>query len=857
MVVERVLSDRLCYCCVFFIFLLLPVSIFADCINASDINTTKIIDLVYASPDSNQEPDSGCSRDWVKSGVKLSDVERVVAIVDKGINLCAKGSGNNESESMVVVVNARDLYTDLSQLSLRQNDSVKFSYFPYISNQVITHDICENSDPNIKVLNESRCKLDYVDKVYSSIIGNDLGNSASNLLIQSNFDTSRWINAPLIVIDPIDDPNDPSSTNFITKIFKEAGDVFEDSNHLWRSVCLNSYNSDLERYYVETIRSSMSSYDLNTECGNICHIKYDRSGNEVDRVTQDCVFTVTQEMFVRGSSTAEYKQFFPYSRSYEQGGDNFEHGSVGLGSGTGLNHEYLLKAVNPSVLLLIRHISELNNAYGGYTMHAYRKCTYHNKRSLYYYISDVCPDSTLKPGDLGTDLIEMTDYDGNYINIRNFTLQPSWNGKNIYYGVKDNGDGIQNNVGHFELTTSVPKDLKTPFGNLVEMVLDNVNFLLYGDGGAVNRGAVGSIYQAILDSHFVQIVQGMILLAISVYSLLYIMGMFKASQVDIIALLVKIGIVIIAISPNSWDFFNVYLFPLFRDGSLDLINIMTEQGELGEVGQFDFIDKSLARFADSGTWIQIAAIILTGPVGFLMAFIIIWGVWMLFLTILTACIVYFISIIIIAVLLCIAPLFLSTVLFKRTRTVFDNWIRLLANNAIQPVMMFAVIAMFNDIIMGITHSLMGYDVCKQCVTMVTLDDDIEAFCLLNTFLPVNYNAQSGFKDLIEENYYGFSFFGVPIPLYSLIAFVVLCHALQGFIQKIPEMVGGIFGVMGAELTQPADTFQDTMRATVGMDEQSIEQRAHSEYQKKLRDTPEEVRDVREEKRQAKRKGGAE
>ena len=828
------------YIIVILIILTLPFNTLAKCINANDITQEDVVDVVYANSSKNRIPEAGCSKNWVKSQVSLKDVKRIVEVVDKEVNLCAKSQDSNESESINIEIGAIDYPIRSMSLNFRQYDTVRISYLPAVSGK-ITNDICENRNSDVKVFDVEKCKSDFLGKEYSSVISNNITAKDSNIVNYNNISTSGWINGPLYVVDPLDEKNE----NTLSRSMKFLQGYFASLNDLWNTVCTydpTSYRDNTSKPYIENIRNAMNTYELNKICGNICHVKYDKDGKESGVTNTNCVFSVSLEK----RTNNQYYTYLPSLFMREGNATGRLFSSVGTLSPQGieLNKEYSFNSITPSVWM---DVIAGNN--GGYKLLVTRKCTYHNKRSLYYYVGDSCP--TVNPGDAGTTQIAMIDSSGDYVNKKAFEISSDWNGKSIYYGIKDNGDGEDNNSGYFELTTTVPKAIKTPFADIVTWVTKYVDKILYGSNTSVNPGAVGRIYRTLIDGPFVTVIQSVLILYISVYSLLYIIGMLRSSQMELIVILIKIGIIFILISPNSWQFFNENLFKLFKEGSIDLINIMSSDSDSDS--KFKFIDKSLVRFAESGTWVQIFSLILTGPIGFICTFAIIWGVWMLFVAILRAIIIFLISIIIVALLLSLAPLFISFILFKRTKPTFDNWVKVLANIAIQPVMIFATIAMFNEIIMGVTYALLNYDVCTQCVAYVNILDKVQAFCLLDTYLPRTYVATSTYIDLAKETYDGFSFFGVPILLPSLIAFVILTHCLASFICEIPKIVSSIFNLIETELSQqshggPAQRFEDSMRAVVAQDSYSRNNRARSNYMKQLMDHPKANNDVRDQER---------
>ncbi len=833
------------YSVVFIVVMLtLPFNVFADCLNASDIMEEDIIDIIPADPKKiKARHEKGCSKNWVISQIPLTDVKRHSQIFDKGVNLCAKSSTKGESESVEKALLSLDPPYHVP-LNFMQYDGVKVSYVAHL-NGIITAEVCDGADPNVKVFDVNFCKTALIGSHYSSIISNDINSPSSNVLNYKGVDTSHWIKAPLYVINGTDAKN--------SKFFKAqkvlAKEVKNDHQKYLNYVCRynpadTSLSSTLKES-IEDIRMGMDSFTINKLCGNICSVRYDKHGSVTEVVDANCVYSLTTE-FENKQGVAYFPGLYLYEQGHSGSAVPEAKGNLSL-KGIELNKEYQLNAANPNITLGIPQ-----GRTGGYKVSIARKCTYHNKRSLYYYIGTVCP--TMDPGDAGTTQIPMM-HKGDYTDTVVFPLDPAWHGQNIYYGVKDNGDGTDNNFGHFEIKTRVPKEIKTPFGSMVKWLSDQVHWLLYGDNSRLNKGAVGTIYYTFRDAFFVTVLRSLLVLYISVYSMMYLMGMIRSSQVEAVVMFVKIGVIITLLNPGSWDFFNNNLFMLFKEGSIDLIHIMSDHsssksGQAGEIkSDFKFIDHSLARFAQLQTWMQIFSLIFTGPVGFICAFAVVWSVWMLFLAFIRASVIFIISIIVVALLLSIAPLFITLALFKRTKVMFDNWIKILAGTAMQPVMIFAALAILNQVLMSISYHVFAFDLCLQCVAKLTLADDmLSLFCLFKTYLPRGYIPTATYAELAEETYHGFSLFGVPIPLATLMAFVIVTHTVSTFVEKVPEIISSMFSMMMTELSHPARKFEDSMRSIVGQDHNTQYAKAQQNYMNKLHDVPPKNKDSRDSER---------
>ena len=839
----------------FFFVILCVILVFteakSDCLNPEDILTEKVSDKLYAHPPKNH---SSCGDGWIQSSIPLTDIQQVITIEDHQVSLCAKSGDSVESESIQITLGAIEPPCMVKGLNLVKHDSVMFSLLPSYEIE-ITKDICADNNSNIKVLDQDNCKKNFLGKKITSNIrpgkipvessnytGSDCRLAGSNLnsnlvnLNKSKSAVSNWQDYPVLVIDKADKSSvaeiliDYKKTNQVSMSDKDLQSEF------WGALCHGNtptYTSADElkskKIYINQMKNSIDSTVVNMMCENLCYVQYDTNGNISDSLTTDCLFTVAREK----NSGGQYISYLPGTSGQDGSGKAFDVvGGNPFPKGIQLDYEYDLD--NPKAKVDI-----VRGDKGVYNLKVFRGCSYRNKRSLYYYIGDSCP--TVKPGDSGTHPIEMFREvksagisSTQYLNKKIFKTDPSWNEKKIYFGIRNSGNIGDHHSGFFKIHARIPKDQKAIFANVITKVLKYVNLILYGEeGNTSNVGAVRKIYNTLVyGPYFVNIIRSVLILYIAVYALLYIIGMVRSSQMDLIVILIKIGIIIMLISPQSWKFFDDNFFKLFTTGNIELINIMSFSGK--DDTNFQFIDKSLARFAESQTWLQILAIIFTGPVGFICAFIIIWGVWTLFLAILRAIIIFFVSIVIIALLLCISPLFISFILFKRTRTVFDNWVKILIQTIMQPVMVFAAIVMLNEIMMNIIYVMLSYNICTQCFLKVDLGSSITEFCLMNAYLPANYLADNSYSDLMKQMYYTPNlFFGIPIRIQTIMSFIILCHAVSKFVEEVPNMVSTIFGAIAVELSAPAKGVEDTLRAVIGKDQSLQRAQAQQQYRSKI------------------------
>lgn len=102
---------------------------------------------------------------------------------------------------------------------------------------------------------------------------------------------------------------------------------------------------------------------------------------------------------------------------------------------------------------------------------------------------------------------------------------------------------------------------------------------------------------------------------------------------------------------------------------------------------------------------------ITGSVGMIIAGIGFFIVWTLIMTVIKITLMYLLAIIALTFIVMIGPLFIPLVIFKQTKQYFDSWLRLLVSFGLQPVIMFAYVAMmiiaFDKAVFSNNNSLMS------------------------------------------------------------------------------------------------------------------------------------------------------
>ncbi|QXK91862.1 type IV secretion system protein [Neoehrlichia mikurensis] len=824
-----------------FIFLLSGCG-YHGCVSQNDV----FFDIVKTIiPTKLRQDDSKQSILWVKSDAVLTKGSNIeLRISHVGLDFCKDNSidvkvvPDYKSNNSEIVIPIDFPY------NVMRGEKINFYLKPSIAGD-ITKEICESGcDDKICVIDEELCKEKRIDTKYSVNVNAENG-VFSNMLYPVNDQgvaLPYWIdNYPVYTIfdgmsDNIKIGSDNSRNDSLLKddlwyicaskenISKEIERLNNLSNGIGNKVVRDAKSFVEEHYKLifNKYRKIYTAYSVNEMCGNIYSLFSDivnkyyfitlMSNTVQDNISRFDVLPLVK-LKVNGKVIHNNKHFdskivtkFPNIKEYLL--INYSYEFVDDIIFYDVNYDMLtpkLKSLN-TISLVVDNQYQFNGENkklgGSYDLKIVKDCSAHIENSLYYVISKDIPN--IYPGDQGSTKLDFLH--SNIINI------PIDRPGDLYYAVRDNGDGYHNNTGYFEIKAVIPKTIPKIISYVINWVKDQVYMALYSTDKHNANSTIRIIYDNITSNgSFIKTVNALLTLYLLISVLFFFIGFSRLSLFDIVVSVIKISIVIYVLRPESWVFFKDHLFDLFINAPIELIRIFT--GNAG--GDFEFLDSLLYRFAFSQTWMQIFSLLFAGPVGWLSVFLILWGLITLMWCILISVITYLISILSIGLLLCIAPFFIICILFRRTKAIFDAWIKALLQTSVQPIIIFASLALLVQAIHSIVYNMLNFQVCDACVFNVTLTHGV-TFCLLEFLLPIGFSPVSSFSENIRDavNNDSVLFIGIPSALNNIIMFVIFSHAMKSFISIAGEMCTSIFGSF-ANLSSVADVATESFLSSFG------------------------------------------
>ncbi len=324
----------------------------------------------------------------------------------------------------------------------------------------------------------------------------------------------------------------------------------------------------------------------------------------------------------------------------------------------------------------------------------------------------------------------------------------------LYFRIKleSNGDGIyapHNTHGQYYINITKGDKNDSAYCSKNGFVQNIVRFIkntLIGENGVVEK-----IYKNVIKQGQ-KVVLALVILALTFTALSYMMGLARYSTEDFIKLVLKYVFVIVVVSENSWLFFKNYVIPLFIDGSVELIAKYVSASSLyinnracievlknDPYAVFAVFDSPINLIFSVSTWERIWAIMTNGLPGFFTATIIAYSLIFYYLpSIVKAISMFIFSLIMNAMLITIAPIFLVTILFQKTKSMFDAWLKNLISYALQPLFVFLAILILNFVILMLIYNVFNFTACSTCFMQVDIDLGFWSYhkCWIKGFLSI-------------------------------------------------------------------------------------------------------------------------
>lgn len=352
------------------------------------------------------------------------------------------------------------------------------------------------------------------------------------------------------------------------------------------------------------------------------------------------------------------------------------------------------------------------------------------------------------------------------------------------------------------------------------------------------------------DFTFLDALSAAILLYIIIYGVGLIFGFVQATLLDALIRLFKLGIIYTLIQPGSilgglvggffgftgdfgggWGFFSNYVVYFFNQGTNEIIMLMvniasgnplnaylnpcTVYGYLAAAGlpynvgcPFQVLDQSVKIIFSPRMFVTFLGAISTMPYGIAIAAALIMSIFTFFLVLIRAMQVYALSLVAKAILFGIAPIFISFLLFERTRSLFYSWLGQVISYSLQPILLFTFLAFFGLLLQSAANDLLPQDDAHLCYVksaqQANSPTDIHSWkfgCKQSANGPVRpYTGEWTWDGAADKDYCPDAFNNkFPIDPVKILIFLLLCYLMYKISDVIVAVAIDLAGGVGAAL----------------------------------------------------------
>ncbi len=326
------------------------------------------------------------------------------------------------------------------------------------------------------------------------------------------------------------------------------------------------------------------------------------------------------------------------------------------------------------------------------------------------------------------------DQDGND-KIDNNTSNDAYHGPNENLKVIMYDQFYSDNYGKYNL------EIFGGFGDsnesgLIEFLVSLIEDSLLGEIGPDGKrdgGIIRFMYQAVVqDSGFASLVQISLALYIAIFGAAHLWGLVEMNKTELLKRMMKIGLIMMFVSPTSWNLYNTFVVGFFKDGMDSVIamfmtmvdeNIeptssiivaqMDRNSAASSATRFAYVDLIIKNLMSEAVAKKVLSLFFADFFGWFYI-IAIYALIFLFIAIM----IYFGSIYTnnlmkIIFVLAIGPIFFIFSLFKQTGSYFNNWISYLAGRAFEMIILFIILYMFLTIIDKNFTEMLSYKACTK------------------------------------------------------------------------------------------------------------------------------------------------
>jgi type IV secretory pathway VirB6-like protein len=524
-------------------------------------------------------------------------------------------------------------------------------------------------------------------------------------------------------------------------------------------------------------------------------------------VSSDNNYKKFSNLFIRNTNINGLKKpQIPINNLIRLDFSSFINESIGNGSGIKLPDRkfHINTFYNTSIdTLFVPHLGSK------YNFRIKKSC---KAKKIYAYFSSNSDLPNFLPGSINANNViayDLIDDSGEYLDEIIMDLNSIPRDGWVYFAIENAEISPNNKNGSIALSTRVPVNKNSKFfSNFLNTILINIDRILFGTNANKDNGVTTLIYKRIVNSSFFQnIINTFLLVFITVYALMIVMGLTQFQSSDLTKTAIKIGFVYALLMPKSWEFFNKNLFNFFISGPDHLLKLLLEAPDK-TINQIDFSNQNkdlifgtvsyvFSKITDFSFFKQVISLLFAGPFGWIAVLIIIISfIWILYASF-SAVLVYIISIVLISLFISFAPIFIIFLMFKYTSQIFTAWLKILISSFLTIAFTFVGLFAIGSMIGLLLDDIFSFGICTRCVLEYSIGPFFD-LCVMHAALPDEFPELTSYDQLkmtqdLESNTESSSnnFYGIPISINKLFALWILSYLYRKSVDTFSQLASEI------------------------------------------------------------------
>ena len=388
-------------------------------------------------------------------------------------------------------------------------------------------------------------------------------------------------------------------------------------------------------------------------------------------------------------------------------------------------------------------------------------------------------------------------------------------------------EDVKDSQGVYNIDIDMPKTEKVTFiSRGVEPLLQYIKNTFVTSGKTMFRNMLcmdNSSTSSCIS--FFTYIRAILTLYIMYYGFMFLLGMQNISLEDLVYTSIKVVIVAGLMNETTFNLFDVYIFDSLINTTDQLIANLSGYSPASEhpaSAPFMFLNTVFTKILfDKLFMAQYQSLMFMGLFGFGYMLILFLAIVFMIISAFRALCIYIMAIFAITLLIGIAPLFITFVLFPVTRSLFDHWWKFLIRYMLEPVIVIGGLTILVHLFTVYLDAFLDFSVVWRCAIPITLDSIIFPLSFLGDELAKIFGVKLDWNKLALLclpwwQAWGVSHLDSPsLNIYFLIGLLILGYIMYHYVSFASDVASKLFEGGSASASAAGSKMSSSIGQAIG------------------------------------------